>query len=634
MKNMRKAAVLFTAAAAFMAVPQIVFASETETQEHHYQLQEDSYEATDTEGGYRHYICADCGDEYSYEMDPMVYEVNPKTGEAIEENGKSNPILPEWEHIPDGEPQVFWSREDNEWRVYLYGSHDAEGKGYCGQDYVLWSAPVYDMSDWRNDGVILEITDANPYGGANLYAPDCDYDVTTDTYYLIANQMYGNSVLRAADNPAGPWDETEAVWTIETSYCYDPSIYIEDGTIYIAGSCMYKAFKNYPEVVEAVDADEYTSGMGEIGVIFQLKEDLSDGDGIEAISWMPNDERSYLPIFEGPSLTGYVDDLGVYVFLYVSYDVGPDDIFYNSTISYVWTDDLMNGTWHYGENNVDEIYTDTGVLLSGNHGNTISDTSGRYVRNTETGEMEFTDFPTYVCGNNHGGMAKINGQWYFFGHRQTNSHAYSRQAIAGTIEVYTENDTPVIEPMEYTSSGLLDSLDAYETMKANIACWITEAIDHPAPDVEEYNVHKDCLENTPYITATRDENSEHESYITNLKDANVVGYKYLDFGETEQSVALKLLVSQQSDYADGTVDVYLDAPDEEQGGTKIGTLNISAADIEAAAETETSTSGTTWSWLSQSMDTPVSGVHGVYFVFHSDSDSYICAVDEFAFAAE
>ena len=31
--------------------------------EHHYQLQDDSYEATDTEGGYRHYVCADCGEE-------------------------------------------------------------------------------------------------------------------------------------------------------------------------------------------------------------------------------------------------------------------------------------------------------------------------------------------------------------------------------------------------------------------------------------------------------------------------------------------------------------------------------------------------------------------------------------------
>ena len=29
-----------------------------------------------------------------------------------------NPILPLWEHIPDGEPRLFGGR------VYLYGSHD------------------------------------------------------------------------------------------------------------------------------------------------------------------------------------------------------------------------------------------------------------------------------------------------------------------------------------------------------------------------------------------------------------------------------------------------------------------------------------------------------------------------------
>ena len=30
----------------------------------------------------------------------------------------TNPYLPSWEYVPDGEPHVFGSR------VYLYGSHD------------------------------------------------------------------------------------------------------------------------------------------------------------------------------------------------------------------------------------------------------------------------------------------------------------------------------------------------------------------------------------------------------------------------------------------------------------------------------------------------------------------------------
>lgn len=54
-----------------------------------------------------------------------------------------NPYLPLWEHIPDGEPHVF---ED---RLYIFGSHDLEnGNEFCEQDYVSWSAPLDDLSDW------------------------------------------------------------------------------------------------------------------------------------------------------------------------------------------------------------------------------------------------------------------------------------------------------------------------------------------------------------------------------------------------------------------------------------------------------------------------------------------------------
>lgn len=83
---------------------------------------------------------------YSYQTDPLVYETNPKTGEPADQSGSSNPLLPSWEYVPDGEPHVFWSRDDEEWRVYLYGSHDKEGKSMCSAEQVLWSAPVYDLS--------------------------------------------------------------------------------------------------------------------------------------------------------------------------------------------------------------------------------------------------------------------------------------------------------------------------------------------------------------------------------------------------------------------------------------------------------------------------------------------------------
>ena len=61
----------------------------------------------------------------------------------------TNPYLPSWEYVPDGEPYVFGDR------VYVYGSHDFfNGDLYCMGDYVCWSAPVDDLGQWRYEGGI------------------------------------------------------------------------------------------------------------------------------------------------------------------------------------------------------------------------------------------------------------------------------------------------------------------------------------------------------------------------------------------------------------------------------------------------------------------------------------------------
>ena len=65
--------------------------------------------------------------------------------------------LPSWEYIPDGEPYVFGDR------VYVYGSHDRfNGHVFCLGDYMGWSAPVNDLSDWRCEGVIYPSGIATP----------------------------------------------------------------------------------------------------------------------------------------------------------------------------------------------------------------------------------------------------------------------------------------------------------------------------------------------------------------------------------------------------------------------------------------------------------------------------------------
>ena len=91
-----------------------------------------------------------------------------------------NPYLPQYEYIPDGEPYIFGDR------VYIYGSHDRFNfPMFCMNDYVCYSAPVDDLSDWRYEGVIYRKNQdpKNKLGLRLLFAPDvavgCD-----GRYYL------------------------------------------------------------------------------------------------------------------------------------------------------------------------------------------------------------------------------------------------------------------------------------------------------------------------------------------------------------------------------------------------------------------------------------------------------------------
>jgi beta-xylosidase len=113
-----------------------------------------------------------------------------------------NPYLPSWEYIPDGEPYVFNDR------VYVYGSHDKfNGHAYCLNDYVCWSAPKDDLSNWQYEGVIYKKTDDpfNTDGSMCLYAPDVT--VGPDGRYYLYYVLDKVDVVSAAvcDTPAGKY---------------------------------------------------------------------------------------------------------------------------------------------------------------------------------------------------------------------------------------------------------------------------------------------------------------------------------------------------------------------------------------------------------------------------------------------
>ncbi len=115
----------------------------------------------------------------------------------------TNPYLPSWEYIPDGEPYVF------DGRVYVYGSHDKfNGDVYCMGDYVCWSADVSDLGTWRYEGVIYKKSDdpANTDLQGNLYAPDVTVgpDGRYYLYYVLSN--CGIVSVAGSDTPAEKYD--------------------------------------------------------------------------------------------------------------------------------------------------------------------------------------------------------------------------------------------------------------------------------------------------------------------------------------------------------------------------------------------------------------------------------------------
>jgi hypothetical protein len=104
--------------------------------------------------------------------------------------------------VPDGEPHVFGDR------VYVYGSHDEAGAtAYCVGDYVTWSAPVNDLSDWRYEGVIFRKGQdpMTEHGKYNLFAPDV-CEGSDGRYYLYTSiWMFGYVSVAVSDSPAGPF---------------------------------------------------------------------------------------------------------------------------------------------------------------------------------------------------------------------------------------------------------------------------------------------------------------------------------------------------------------------------------------------------------------------------------------------
>ena len=112
-----------------------------------------------------------------------------------------NPYLPLWEHLPDGEPRVFEDPDNpGKYRAYIIGSHDVKNTEYCGPDIRMWSAPVEDLSDWRDEGAIFTHYVDGQWD--TMFAPDLvevkDRKTGKKTYYLYPHSRGNRRVPMVA----------------------------------------------------------------------------------------------------------------------------------------------------------------------------------------------------------------------------------------------------------------------------------------------------------------------------------------------------------------------------------------------------------------------------------------------------
>lgn len=390
----------------------------------------------------------------------------------------ANPYLPLWEYVPDGEPRVF--NYGGEERVYVYGSHDTEKDKFCGRDYVVWSASVDDLTEWRYDGVCF-----NSPNGSILYAPDV---VEKDgTYYMYAALDEGKRIMVASSkSPVGPFENPK-----DTEIGFDPAVLVDDdGRVYV-----YWGFtRSYCAELED-DMATFKPGSVKTDMIKHC-----DGH-----KWGNNDTNmrdDEFSFFEASSIRKFN---GKYIFIYskkINFS-NPENGLYenmNCFLDYCYSDNPTSGYIH---------------------GGTVSDNAGDKVLMSNGWRDR-----TYEKCNNHGSIIEIKGQWYVFYHRRTGTTSFARQAMLEPIDIAMdkcgrvfmgrvefENGEPIsaIEA-EMTSQGAYtDGLDARKLISGGYACYLMPSIDRP------------------YIKPVYEKSDDISLPIVNIKNNSEVGFKYLNF---------------------------------------------------------------------------------------------------------
>ena len=441
-----------------------------------------------------------------------------------------NPYLPLWEHLPDGEPRVFEDPDNpGKFRAYIIGSHDITYTAYCGNDIRMWSAPVEDLSQWRDEGPIFSYFVDGQWD--TMFAPDLvevkDKVTGKKTYYLYPHSRGWRRVAMVCkgDRPNGPF--TPINLTEDGRQCvpgslidFDPSVFIENITDK-KDPDFDKGFRAYVfygfQHSTACELDQNTMYSKRPGTelidpfIPASSADgrLLDKEGSQYKALYKGQDPLDFNFFEASSIR-QVGNKYVMVFSgYSGKEYGLGNT--NSALRYAYGDSPL-GPWRSG-----------GVLVD-----------SRGVVPNEDGSKLTT---TNAAHNTHGSLQEINGQWFVFYHRPPRGFGNARQAMVAPVKIVWDkkkvadggkvtitaydpydkknewtasaSDGNKYTGAEVTSEGFnIFGLPPYQYYSAGIACYMT-GNDWLQDNHDVWNNHMD---------------------IAGITNKGVVGFKYFGFG--------------------------------------------------------------------------------------------------------
>ena len=449
---------------------------------------------------------------------------------AVMTANAQNPYLPLWEHLPDGEPRVFEDPDNpGKFRAYIVGSHDVNYSAYCGPDIRLWSAPVEDLSQWRDEGPIFTHFVDGQWD--TMYAPDLvevkDRKTGEKTYYLYPHSRGWNRVAMVCKGPRPNGPFTPVNLTPDGRRClpgslidFDPSVFIENITDkkdpdYEKGFRAYVFYGFQHSTACELDQDNmyamrpgtqihdyFIPASARYGVV-------RDPEGTQYPALYKDQTPGDFNFFEASSIRKVGNK---YVMVFSGYS-GPD---YglgstNSALRYAYGDSPL-GPWRSG-----------GVLVD-----------SRGVVPNEDGSHLTT---TNAAHNTHGSLQEINGQWYVFYHRPPRGFGNARQAMVAPVKITFDKKSvadggklrivgydPYAKDNEWTASAA----DGTTYTGAEVTSEGFQIFG--LPPYQYYSAGLACYMSGNDWMQDNHDNWNNSMDLAGITNKGVVGFKYFGFG--------------------------------------------------------------------------------------------------------